>query len=224
MVGAVDAWIAGLFENKDLLGMGHHQRADDLNLGLGWIYYGLVRTMRPQLIVSIGSYRGFVPLVLGKALADNGGGGEVVFIDPSMVDDFWKDAATVEAHFAGHGVTNVRHHLMTTQEFAQSEAFRSLGPIGLLFVDGYHSAEQARIDHETFEPRLRPDAIVLFHDSIRVRLTRIYGADKPYEHRVRDYMEDLKRDGRYQVFDIGFGGGLSLVQKADAALAVTDIS
>ena len=51
--------------------MGHNQRAEDLNLGLGWLYYGLARLIHPKSAVVIGSYRGFVPLLLGRALRDN---------------------------------------------------------------------------------------------------------------------------------------------------------
>jgi hypothetical protein len=63
--------------------MGHLQRVEDANLGLGWIYYGLARVIRPKTAVVIGLYRGFVPLVLGKALADNLDGSRVTFLDPS---------------------------------------------------------------------------------------------------------------------------------------------
>ena len=40
-------WIDNLFQEPKLLRMGHSQRLDDLNLGLGWLYYGLVRIARP---------------------------------------------------------------------------------------------------------------------------------------------------------------------------------
>ena len=109
------AWIARLFESPGLLSMGHNQRADDLNLGLGWLYYALGRTVRPRRAVVIGSYRGFVPLVLAKALRDNREPGEVTFIDPSLVDDFWKDPETTRAYFRGFDLENIRHFGMTTQ-------------------------------------------------------------------------------------------------------------
>ena len=64
-------WIARLLERPDLQGMGHGQRVEDLNLGLGWLYYALARLLRPRIVVVIGSYRGFAPLVFGRALADN---------------------------------------------------------------------------------------------------------------------------------------------------------
>src|ERR1043166_8301424 len=98
-------WISKLFDYHDLTRMGHLQRVEDANLGLGWIYYALARVIRPKQVVVIGSYRGFVPLVLGRALADNLNGGEVVFIDPSFVDDFWKDEQAVREHFARFEVT-----------------------------------------------------------------------------------------------------------------------
>ena len=42
----LDAWIADLFRHPELLRMGHDQRSEDLNLGLGWLYYGLARVQR----------------------------------------------------------------------------------------------------------------------------------------------------------------------------------
>ena len=207
-------WIAKLLERPDLRGMGHGQQVEDLNLGLGWLYYALARMLRPQVVVVIGSYRGFAPLVFGKALADNLEDGEVYFIEPSLVDDFWKDAETVAAYFAGLGVTNVRHFLMTTQQFVESEAYRSLDSVGIVFVDGYHSEEQARFDYESFEKRLATDGIVLFHDSIRIRSSQMYGPDRIYEHHVKDFIDTLKGDPALQVFDLPFFDGVTMVRKA----------
>jgi predicted O-methyltransferase YrrM len=206
-------WISKLFEHPELTRMGHGQRIEDSNLGLGWLYYALARALRPTAAVVIGSYRGFVPLVLGKALADNLENGRVYFIDPSLVDGFWKDPQAVAEHFAGLGVRNIRHFHMTTQQFVQTEAYRSLEPVGLVFVDGYHSEEQARFDYEAFQGRLAPNGIMLFHDSVRVRTSRIYGPDRPYEHRVKCLMDRLKQDARLQVFDLPFFDGITLVRK-----------
>ena len=206
-------WIAKLFDCRDLTRMGHLQRIEDANLGLGWIYYGLARVIRPKTVVVIGSYRGFVPLVLGKALADNQDGGRVVFIDPSFVDDFWKNPQAVREHFARFEVTNVEHFLMTTQQFVRSEAHRSLDRLGMVFVDGYHSEEQARFDYEAFEGLLDADGIILLHDSLRCDISRFYGAERPYERRVKCFVDELKQDMRLQVFDLPFDQGVTLVRK-----------
>lgn len=206
-------WIDRLLASPGLDGMGHAQRKSDANLGLGWVYYALARACRPTCAVVIGSYRGYVPILIARALSDNEEKGEVHFIDPSLVDDFWKDPARVREHFASLGVHNIRHHLLTTQQFVETETYRRLPPVGLLFIDGYHSAEQARFDHRAFIPRLAPDAFVLFHDSIRERFSRIYGPDKPYRQEVVRYIDELKRDPQFQVFDIPIADGVTLVRQ-----------
>lgn len=210
-------WIDRLFKHPGLLRMGHNQRAEDLNLGLGWLYYGLARLVHPHSAIVIGSYRGFVPLLLGRAIQDNLEPGEVTFIDPSMVDDFWNDPETVRAYFRGFGLENIRHFLMTTQQFVETEAYRRLGEIGLLFIDGYHSEEQARFDYHAFGGLLAPRGIALFHDSMVLRQSEIYGAERAYGIRVKDFIDQLKRDPGLQLFDVPFGTGVTLLRKAGGA-------
>lgn len=212
-VSGMNDWIAKLFEHRELTRMGHGQRVDDQNLGLGWLYYGLARALRPTTVVVIGSYRGFVPLMFGKALADNLEKGRVTFIDPSFVDDFWKDPEKVQHYFAGFGVGNIRHYLMTTQQFVQSEAYRELGPVGVVFVDGYHSEEQARFDYEAFRDRLAPEGVVLFHDSGKRQQSRIYGSDRVYKYSVKEFLETLRKEPHLQVFDIPCFDGVTLVRR-----------
>ncbi len=101
--------------------MGHSQRAEDLNLGLGWLYYAMGRIVRPANVVVIGSYRGFVPLMFARALQDNLEHGVVTFIDPSMADPFWTKPEEVKEYFTGCGVTNVKHFQLTTQQFVETE-------------------------------------------------------------------------------------------------------
>lgn len=219
-------WIDQLLAFPGMAGMGHGQRARDANLGLGWAYYALARILRPRTAVVIGSYRGFVPMVIARALADNAAGagdtdppGIVEFIDPSHVDGFWTNPAEVESHFASLGITNVRHHPCTTEEFVASPRIARITDVGMLFVDGYHTAEQARFDHESFAPRLTADAIVLFHDSIRERTSAVYGEDRVYTHTVVRYIEELRRDARYEVFCIPMADGVTLVRRRDGAEA-----
>ena len=196
--------------------MGHNQLRGDLNLGLGWVYYALARLLRPELVLVIGSYRGFVPLVIGRALHDNGGEGKVVFVDPSFVDDHWRDADAVEQWFAERGVTNVEHHLATTQEFVLSDAGRELGELGMLFVDGLHTEEQARFDFEAFAPRLGPRGVALLHDSLVERASTVYGRDRPYVTTTHRFVAELRGDPSFQVFDLPFGPGLTLVRRGAA--------
>ena len=211
-------FIAKLFADPEMLRMGHAQRRDDLNLGLGWLYYALARVMRPRIAVVIGSWRGFVPAVIGKALTDNLEQGEVIFIDPSLVDDFWRDPVRVENHFSELGTPNVHHLRMTTQEFVTSSACADLGEVGLLMVDGHHTAEQARFDYLSLLPKLGPEAIVLFHDSVRRFMSPIYGRDRLYEHTVCVFMDRLRATPGLEVFSLPFDGGLTLVRGRPTSL------
>ena len=203
-----------LLADPAMRGMGHFERVEDNNLGLGHVYYGLARVLRPSQVVVIGSYRGFVPILLARAVADNLEEGHVTFIDPSLVDGFWRDPVAVQAHFARFTRQAINHHLMTTQQFVTTEAYAGLQDVGLLFIDGYHSYEQARFDFEALVPKLTPNAVVLFHDSVRVRVSRIYGDDRAFEHRVKIFMDELKADPQWQVFDLPFGDGVTLVRHA----------
>jgi predicted O-methyltransferase YrrM len=211
--GDLTAWIGRVYANRELLRMGHNQRAEDLNLGLGWLYYSFARLVRPRQAVVIGSWRGFVPLVIAKACQDNVEPCDVHFIDPSLADDFWKDRAATRAYFRSFGLDNVTHHLQTTQQFVTTPEYASLTDIGLIFIDGYHTAAQARFDYEAFADRLAPRGIVLFHDSMILKPSGIYGPDRRYEVDVKHYMDELRQDPGLQLLDLPFGTGLTVLRK-----------
>ena len=170
--------------------------------------------LRPATAVVIGSWRGFVPLVLARALADNKEAGQVHFVDPGLVDDFWRDAQRVREYFAGFGATNIEHHLATTQQFIDSAGYRQLSEVGIVFIDGYHTANQARFDFEAFSQKLSQDGVMLLHDSIERKVSSIYGAGREYVHTVAEFAAELKQQSQWQVLDLPCGDGLSIVRRA----------
>ena len=62
--------------------LGHREDVGTLNLGFGFLYYALVRALRPKHVVVIGSGFGFSVVCLALALRDNGRG-HSRFVDPS---------------------------------------------------------------------------------------------------------------------------------------------
>jgi predicted O-methyltransferase YrrM len=209
-------WVARLFEHRDLLRMGHSQSPEDLNLGLGWLYYAFGRILRPERAVVIGSWRGFAPMMFAKALQDNLNPGEVIFIDPSLADDFWRDPARVDAYFRGFGLANIRHLRMTTQEFVETDRYRGLGKIGLIFIDGKHTAEQASFDYGAFSKLLAPRGLIMFHDSMVMRHDKVYGSNNAYMITVKNFVDRLKADPSLQLLDLPFGDtGLTILRKLD---------
>lgn len=206
-------WLKQFLSHPELTKMGHGQSEKDLNIGLGWLYYAQVRITRPKHIVCIGSWRGFVPMVLARGLLDNAENGRLTFIDPSLVDDFWADPEKVRQWFASFGLDNIDHFRCTTQEFVNSDSYKQLAKVGILFIDGFHSAEQAKFDHEAFIHLLETESCVFFHDGVRRKQSDIYGSDKPYVHTVCDYIEELRSRPDLQVFDFTLADGVAMVSK-----------
>ncbi len=206
-------WLKKFLSHPDLIKMGHGQCETDSNIGLGWLYYAQVRILRPLHIVCIGSWRGFVPMVLAKGLVDNAQNGRVTFIDPSLVDDFWIDTEKVRLWFTSFGLDNIDHFRYTTQEFVNTEWYRKMSNIGILFVDGFHSADQAKFDYEAFEHLLVPGGCAFFHDAVRKKISGIYGFDKAYEHTVCDYIKKLRSNEDLQVYDFSLADGVAMVSK-----------
>lgn len=192
-----------ILSHPDLTGMGHAQSAN--SIGLGWFYYAIARVIEPKTTIVIGSYRGFVPIILGQASE------KVHFIDPSLVDDFWKKPQ--QDYFAKFNA-KIEHFLGTTQEFVQSDEYKKLKQVDLLFVDGLHTREQAKFDYEAFEPLFTDKSIALFHDSVRIRESKIYG--EPYIHTVKEYMDELRKDKSLQVLSLPYGDGITMVCKYDS--------
>ncbi len=144
---------------------------------------------------------------------DNSEGGQVHFIDPSLVDGFWKDESAVHDHLCNFGGANIVHYLMTTQQFAETEEYRELDEIGIVFVDGMHSAEQARFDFEAFVHKLASQGMILLHDSVWQLPSGLYGPGREYVHTVTDFVSELKQNREWQVFDLPFGGGVTMVRR-----------
>ena len=65
----MNQWISQVFSHEELLGMGHDQRAEDLNLGLGWLY-SLTPAKLPALAgsPSVGGGFAIAPSATAKAL------------------------------------------------------------------------------------------------------------------------------------------------------------
>ena len=208
-------WLENFFTHPELLEMGHGQSLEDKNLGLGWLYYALIRISKPKLAVCIGSWRGFVPILLAKGMQDNQNDGKLVFIDPSLVDDFWLENSKVMQWFKTFGIENVQHFLMTTQEFVRSPFFSAIDDVGFLFVDGYHTSEQAKYDFESFDRLLTSNASIMFHDSTQGSYSDIYGADKKYQYTVYEYMKELKKRKDMQSIDFYEASGVTLFKKIE---------
>jgi hypothetical protein len=200
--------------------MGHHEHAASLNLGFGFVYYGLVRALRPRHVLVIGSGYGFSVVCLGLGLKDNGCG-RLTFVDPSYSvfrdgplatmggGNFWHDPAQVRSHFGRFGLADlVTHYKTTSEKFFPQYTALELPPIDLAFIDGNHSL--ASVQHDVVETlrHSRKNTYLLLHDTnIYIReLLRHAGVKRWLRGKIRPRKE------AFEYVDFPFASGVAVVR------------
>jgi hypothetical protein len=199
--------------------LGHNERSDNLNLGFGFIYYGLVRALRPRHIVVIGSGFGFSVVCLALGLKDNGRG-HLSFVDPSYSvfkhgpfrtvggTSQWDDPQKVAAHFRRFGVDGlVTHYKLTSAEFFAGYADRGLAEIDMAFIDGSHTYGDVRQDFLDALRHMPRNSYLLLHD------TNIYLRELVRHAGVKRWLKKISREkAHFEVIDFPFSSGVALVR------------
>lgn len=205
--------------------LGHHEDVDTLNLGFGFLYYGVVRAVRPGHVLVIGSGFGFSVVCLAMALRDNGRG-RLTFVDPAY-DVFregplktmggrgkWRDPQETISHFEGFGVKDlVTHHRLSSASFFDRFEDLGLPGIDLAFVDGNHALEHVRHDFLQVLRHAGRNRYVFLHD------THIYVREFLRHSGVRRWVDRLRAcKDCFEVLDFPFSSGVALVRilKRDA--------
>ena len=199
--------------------LGHNEKPDKLNLGFGFLYYGLVRALRPRHILVIGSGFGFSVVCLALGLKDNGRGA-LSFVDPSYSvlkhgpfrtvggTAQWDDPQKVEAHFRRFGVEHlVTHYKLTSAEFFTGYAERGLPQIDLAFVDGSHAYTDVRSDFLAILGHTHRNSYLMLHD------TNIYVRELVRHAGVKRWLKVIAREkAHFEVIDFPFSSGVALVR------------
>jgi hypothetical protein len=199
--------------------LGHNEAPGNLNLGFGFLYYGLVRALRPNHVLIIGSGFGFSVVCLALGLKDNGAG-VVTFIDPSysLLKDGpfktiggngkWNDPQAVREHFAGFGVEEiVTHFRKTSDEFFKAWEKSRLPTIDVAFIDGSHAFEDVRFDFIKVLEHSRKNSYIFLHD------TNIYIRELLHHSGVKRWLKTVKKEkDLFEVINFPFASGVALVR------------
>lgn len=199
--------------------LGHNEQRDKLNLGFGFLYYGLVRSLRPQHILVIGSGFGFSVVCLALGLKDNAQG-MLSFVDPSYSvlkhgpfrtvggTGQWDDPERVPAHFRRFGVEKlVTHFKHTSADFFSDYWRHGLPKIDLAFIDGCHAYTDVRHDFLRVLEHSHRNTYVLLHDS------NIYVRELVRHAGVKRWLKVLGKDKEhFEVIDFPFSSGVALVR------------
>jgi hypothetical protein len=199
--------------------LGHNEQRDRLNLGFGFLYYGLVRSLRPQHVLVIGSDFGFSVVCLALGLKDNALG-MLSFIDPSYSvlkhgpfrtvggTGQWDDPKGVPLHFRRFGVDHlVTHFKHTSADFFAEYGKRGLPGIDLAFIDGCHAYRDVRHDFLNVLEHSHRNSYILLHD------TNIYVRELVHHAGVKRWLKVLgKEREHFEVIDFPFSSGVALVR------------
>lgn len=199
--------------------LGHNEKPANMNLGFGFFYYGLVRSLRPRHVLVIGSGFGFSVICLALGLKDNQCG-RLSFVDPSYSlakhgpfktiggKDNWSDPRGVYAHFARFGVEDiVTHYKMTSREiFASYKKFK-LSKIHLAFIDGSHAFKDVREDFLGVYRHCIRNSYILMHD------TNIYIREMLRHSGVKRWLKLVQEQkDMFEAVDFPFDSGVALVR------------
>ena len=154
------------------------------NLGFGYYHYAMIRNLKPEHVLAVGSQRGFAPAVMAMACRDNGFG-LVHFVDAALDYRDPKDNVEVgKKSWGGIGlwkevgmsywgdsglIDYLAMSVMTTEEYHRlihgpknNLAFKR--KYGYIYLDGDHSYEGVKRDFELFRPHLAEGGILTMHD------------------------------------------------------------
>jgi hypothetical protein len=199
--------------------LGHNEAKENNNLGFGFLYYGAVRSLRPQHVVVIGSGFGFSVVCLALGLKDNGKG-KLTFVDPSYDvfkqgpfktvggRGYWNDAVSVQKHFSRFGVEQlITHYKMTNKEFFPRYESLGLGSVDIAFVDGNHSYDNVKYDFTRILMHSRKNTYIFLHD------THIYIREILRNSGVKRWLKFVTKErALFEFIDFPFSSGVAIVR------------
>jgi len=136
-------------------------RDNAIEVETGILLYGLVRRIRPQLVVETGTMKGFSAAWIACGLADN------FYLDTDKkpghlvtVDTYHYDGVP-EVLWKGIRVDHFVTHLI---EFSQHAVIPGNDPIDMLFLDADYG-DRFPAELRNFAERLAPTCMVMIHDT-----------------------------------------------------------
>lgn len=109
--------------------------------------YNLARDLQPKTIVEIGVQTG----VATAHMAAGAPAADIYGIDPDQV---WYKKEIVENY----------PKVTFYQGYSESFDPQYLGDIDLLFIDGYHTYDQVKMEYEKYGKYVRPGGVIVFDD------------------------------------------------------------
>ncbi len=124
---------------------------DSASEGEQFILYGLIRSLKPKVVVETGTHKGLSTLWMAQALHDNGKG-VIHTTDPRE----W--GARGNFRKFPELENRICLHVERGDQMQIDER------IDFIFLDGLHEKEEVLSELETLNPQMNPECVIVFHD------------------------------------------------------------
>jgi glycosyltransferase involved in cell wall biosynthesis len=173
------------FSPKSL--MAPHSWAGHLNFA-----YWLTKELKPDVVVELGTHTGNSYFAFCQSIKENGLNSKCYAVDTWQGDVHAGEYANeVFDYVNGHNSENYAgFSTLMRMTFDEASKYFSDKSIQLLHIDGLHTYDAVRNDFETWLPKLKEDAVVLFHDTM-VR-ERDFGVWKLWEELSSKYKDNFE--------------------------------
>jgi hypothetical protein len=177
--------------------------------------YDLVQSVRPELVVELGTYYGESYFAFCQAVQDAGLACECRAVDTWSGDahsGYYEDAvfAEVDAHNFQH---YSRFSRLIRARFDDTVSDFQDQSISILHIDGLHTYDAVSRDFKLWQPKVRRGGIVLFHDIV----------ERNHGFGVWRLWEELQQDFRGFAFHHSHGLGVLRNQGACARDLLTQL-
>lgn len=148
----------------------YKRKFNDYNLpwtGHAFFAYDLVRNMKPQKIVELGTFKGTSLYSFAQAAKDGSLDTEIYAIDTWEGDENAGYFGN-EVYDSVKDITRSHYREVKTRLIRKTfdDALSDIkdGSVDILHIDGLHTFEAVKHDYETWSPKVKNNGIILFHD------------------------------------------------------------
>jgi hypothetical protein len=191
------------------------------DLGAGILYYALAYSHRARTCVCLGSGGGFVPRLMRQAQRDLRLEGSRTFLvdaagsvsEPGR--EIWGSPSWgAEDSTFRTNYPEIEIRLQLTKD-AFNDFFAPKGvSIDFLHIDADHHYEGVKLDWDLYSTLVAPDGVITLHDTVNYR--------EPCG--VPRLVDEIRRDGRYEVVNFPISFGTAIVRKTQTHDATSPAS
>ena len=142
----------------------------------GALVYGLVRLLKPETAIEIGTFKGYTSICIGQALEDNKKG-KLYTMDP-----FEMEIVKIAINKSG-----LKKRINYINDYSHNVIPKlGLQRVDFVLIDGDHSYESVKRDFELVKNLIPSGGTIIFHDTV-------------WFEGPKRVVEEVKQSGQYEV-------------------------